>query len=486
MLLIKRPDKISLKNNKNNYNVDYKLGRQSEEKYFQVVSKSKDNKDVKEMLDKTIWNKDFKNAFQKGFMIDMFDIDLHKAVITSNMEPINKINKSNYKKSVKLNSSKKNKNVTRFPYFISTFYHKDDEKTEPCQKEQLIQKYNLVRYLLCFDVVEKKGNALFNMSNICDSKSIDLIYLGLLLFQKVNIYISPFYDIYLYLEVFDPLIEKKDLFRDNFSVSAKPELDLLKKYINTSFRERIRLYYTLLNEQYHDFMERVYTLYVQQITYLNIEPKKYAKQMEFINEFVFKGFKNTFDGSKLTRVHSSVNFKEGEFIYKMIKEHDYKKCAEVGLAFGISAMYILHAIQNYRNNFLISIDPCQTEQWKNMAIKLIKEANLDKTHTLMEEKSYTALPKLLEKYGEGSLDFIFIDGWHTFDYTLVDFFYADLLVREGGMIIVDDVLHRGVNKFEKYIKTNYGFYKQLNSPKTVGCFKKLRKDDRDWDFHRDF
>ena len=46
MLLIKRPDKITLKNNQNNYNTDYKLGRQSEEKYFQVVSKSKDNKDV--------------------------------------------------------------------------------------------------------------------------------------------------------------------------------------------------------------------------------------------------------------------------------------------------------------------------------------------------------------------------------------------------------------------------------------------------------
>ena len=190
--------------------------------------------------------------------------------------------------------------------------------------------------------------------------------------------------------------------------------------------------------------------------------------------------------NKLTKVHSSVNFKEGEFLFKMIKKYDYKKCVEVGLAFGISAMYILNAIQSYKNNFLISIDPYQTEQWNNMGLKLIKEVSLSKNHTLMEEKSYTALPKLLEEYGEGSFDFIFIDGWHTFDYTLVDFFYADLLVKVDGMIIVDDVLHKGVNKFEKYIKSNYGFYKQLHSPKTVGCFKKLRKDDRDWDFHKDF
>ena len=38
MLLIKRPDKITLKNNQNNYNTDYRLGRQSEEKYFHDVS----------------------------------------------------------------------------------------------------------------------------------------------------------------------------------------------------------------------------------------------------------------------------------------------------------------------------------------------------------------------------------------------------------------------------------------------------------------
>ena len=58
-------------------------------------------------------------------------------------------------------------------------------------------------------------------------------------------------------------------------------------------------------------------------------------------------------------------------------------------------------------------------------------------------------------------DFVFIDGWHTFDYTLIDFFYADKLIREGGIIIIDDALHRGVAKFVKYMDTNYKFYKKL-------------------------
>ncbi len=61
------------------------------------------------------------------------------------------------------------------------------------------------------------------------------------------------------------------------------------------------------------------------------------------------------------------------------------------------------------------------------------------------------LTQLLNTYGENYLDFIFIDGWHTFDYTLIDFFYADKLLRKDGIILIDDALHKGVEKFVKNI-----------------------------------
>ena len=57
---------------------------------------------------------------------------------------------------------------------------------------------------------------------------------------------------------------------------------------------------------------------------------------------------------------------------------------------------------------------------------LLKSSKLHKRHMLIEKKSYEAMPELLKK-GEENYDFIFIDGWHTFDYTLVDFFYSDKL-----------------------------------------------------------
>jgi len=95
----------------------------------------------------------------------------------------------------------------------------------------------------------------------------------------------------------------------------------------------------------------------------------------------------------------------------------------------------------------------------------------------MYSKSYEALPELL-KNSEAKFDFIFIDGWHTFDYTLIDFFYADKLLKVGGIIIIDDALHKGVEKSVKYISTNYKFYQKLESPITVACYKKIKEDNR--------
>ena len=55
-----------------------------------------------------------------------------------------------------------------------------------------------------------------------------------------------------------------------------------------------------------------------------------------------------------------------------------------------------------------------------MGKKLVENAGLGKYHTIIEDKSYNAMPELLKE--AGTYDFIFIDGWHTFDYTLIDFF----------------------------------------------------------------
>ena len=156
------------------------------------------------------------------------------------------------------------------------------------------------------------------------------------------------------------------------------------------------------------------------------------------------------------------------------------------MAYGISSMYMLLGLKKLKKDDikLDSIDPFQETQWNNFGIKLVKKIKMEKYHQLYEDKSYIVLPKLLEKKNE--YDLIFIDGWHTFDYTLLDFFYANLLLKKGGIIVIDDAYHQGVNKCLRYLDSNYKNYKRIKSPPTVGAYEKIGDDEREWSFHTNF
>ena len=209
----------------------------------------------------------------------------------------------------------------------------------------------------------------------------------------------------------------------------------------------------------------------------------------YLEQFIIETFRRLYltnnKNSKEVKIHSAIKKDEGREIQKIIKKYKFKKCLEIGMAFGISAFYILTANKNVS---LISIDPFQKDpkQWDSSGLNLIKKLDIEEKHHFIEDKSYIALPQLLNTYGENYFDFIFIDGWHTFDYTLIDFFYADKLLRKDGIILIDDALNKGVEKFVKYIETNYKNYKKLATSVTQACFIKIDEDSREWFFHSGF
>ena len=61
-------------------------------------------------------------------------------------------------------------------------------------------------------------------------------------------------------------------------------------------------------------------------------------------------------------------------------------------------------------------------------------------------------PKLLAR--NEKIDFAFLDGQHTFDYVLVDFFYVDKILSVGGIIVFDDLQYPSVRKVCRYVLTN--------------------------------
>lgn len=192
--------------------------------------------------------------------------------------------------------------------------------------------------------------------------------------------------------------------------------------------------------------------------------------------------------NKKIKLHSSINFEEGNFIKNLIIKNKCFNVLEVGMAYGISSIFIITSIYNLykkskKKGFLLSIDPNQSTQWENIGLYHIKKLKLQNFHKFIEKKSYEALPLLIDKY---NFDLIFIDGFHTFDYTLIDIFYSIKLLKKNGLLLIDDALHYGVSKAIRYIENNYYFLKRLESPKTFALFQLISQDNRDWNFHKNF
>ena len=197
------------------------------------------------------------------------------------------------------------------------------------------------------------------------------------------------------------------------------------------------------------------------------------------------------DGTSIP-LRANVHDKEGLLIYTLVKKHKLTRCMEIGFAMGLSALHICQAFADLKDQSdkmeLISIDPFQDTNWKCAGIANIKRAGFEKYHTWIKDKSYSAMPKFLHKK---PFDFIFIDGWHTFDYTLVDMFYADRLLRIGGYLLIDDALHHGPSKAIAYSNKNYKHWKHITSdgmdvPKTQVLYQKIAEDTKDWNYHVDF
>jgi predicted O-methyltransferase YrrM len=143
---------------------------------------------------------------------------------------------------------------------------------------------------------------------------------------------------------------------------------------------------------------------------------------------------------KTGRVHkltSHIGKDKGEFLYRTIKnDPTIAKSLEVGCAFGLSSLYICEAIRGREGARHTIIDPHQNTDWDGAGIRNLQEVGVDYAE-LIESGSEFALPRILES-GRGPYDFIFIDGWHTFDHTLLDSFYATRLLRVGGILALDD------------------------------------------------
>jgi predicted O-methyltransferase YrrM len=168
------------------------------------------------------------------------------------------------------------------------------------------------------------------------------------------------------------------------------------------------------------------------------------------------GATKTADGNSTVKVHSSISATEGQFLQKLVRQLDPTISLEVGLAYGISALFICDALNVRNGTQHLVIDPIQlTDSWGGIGIANLRRAGYDDIVRFIEAPSYRALAEL-ERSGP-RIDFAFIDGWHTFDFTLVDFFFIDRMLNLGGAVVFDDASWPAIRKVCRFVKTNLAY-----------------------------
>ena len=182
------------------------------------------------------------------------------------------------------------------------------------------------------------------------------------------------------------------------------------------------------------------------------------------------------DGGTIMSLHSHLPAEAGWMLQRIIHDLDARTTLEIGMAFGISTLFICEALTTLANNSSehgsptprhFAIDPNQrTSEWCGVGLRHVRLAGFEDIVDFREFPSHQALPDL-EREGV-HIDFAFVDGWHTFDYVMVDLFLIDRLLRIGGVVVIDDADWPGVVKACRYFITNRAY-------RVVECWKENRE-----------
>jgi predicted O-methyltransferase YrrM len=171
-----------------------------------------------------------------------------------------------------------------------------------------------------------------------------------------------------------------------------------------------------------------------------------------IDEIESSGLTTLPDGTRVP-IHSNVGLESGKVIQRAIEATRPRMGLEVGLAFGMSTLSILDAMQLHGGGLLIGMDPAQHDAtWRGGGLHNVKRAGFGDRYLFHEEPSQVVLPRLAASGTR--IQFAFIDGWHTFDHTLVDFFFIDRMLDVGGIVVVDDVGYPSIRRLCHFILSN--------------------------------
>jgi predicted O-methyltransferase YrrM len=199
------------------------------------------------------------------------------------------------------------------------------------------------------------------------------------------------------------------------------------------------------------------------------------EQCPVLREMLETKMAYTPSGNRIPMI-SNISQSFAEALYAAVLKNRPAVALEVGMAFGVSSLAILTALRDIgQGGKLITIDPNQSKDWSHCGRTAVSRAGLSNRHELIEEFDYRVLPRLLDS--SLRIDFAYIDGWHTFDYTLIDWWYVDKMLPASGIVAFNDCGFPAVEKVIQFVLTHRS-YAEIESGLPPLLKNGMRAEDR--------
>jgi len=158
-------------------------------------------------------------------------------------------------------------------------------------------------------------------------------------------------------------------------------------------------------------------------------------------------------------IEAGIRREEAKTLFDLLRRERPEMTAEIGCANGASTVAIASALECNGRGHHHAVDPFQSATWDDAGKRFIAETGLaDRVtfHDTFPEEVFPMLPEL---------DFVFIDGSHLFDLTILDFVLADKRLRPGGIVAFHDTWMPSIRKVLQFILANRAYEPlRLTSP----------------------
>jgi len=175
---------------------------------------------------------------------------------------------------------------------------------------------------------------------------------------------------------------------------------------------------------------------------------------------------------------TKISIEQGAALHALIADHQVVHSLEIGFAYGFSTVWMLDALRGKAGATHVAIDPFEKTAWQGIGLAQVGKVDTGAKFEWVPDYSIQAIPAMLKQ--KQRFDMAYIDGNHRFDDVLVDFYLVDQVMREGGLIVLDDMWMDSIKTVKDFILKNRAYELVANPVSNIAVLKKLRNDDRDW------